>query len=226
MNRAIILAGGSGTRFLSKVPKQFSPLHGRPLVDFSIVACALSANIENLLVVCHRDYIEEIRTLIGTFEHGKVEIIPGGRDRIDSTLLGFRHLSPKEGDITFLLEANRPFVTTEHVDRIYRDFLQKQANCAFYFSPIMESLFSMKGDDLEWADRSVFGVSQTPYVLDFLSVEAILDNSEMICGDNSDILSVLPASLKRIPVNSGFNNLKITYPEHMDYAEYLMDRKI
>jgi hypothetical protein len=90
----------------------------------------------------------------------------------------------------------------------------------------MESLFSMKGDNLEWTDRSVFGVSQTPYVLDFLSVEAILDNSEMICGDNSDILSVLPASLKRIPVNSGFNNLKITYPEHMDYAEYLMDRKI
>ena len=48
---AIIVAGGSGTRFGAPVPKQFVPLEGRPVLMRTIDQFHQAGNVEILLVL-------------------------------------------------------------------------------------------------------------------------------------------------------------------------------
>lgn len=231
MNTALILAGGTGSRFLSRKPKQFVGLGAKPLICHVIEACRLSRSVEAILVVCHRDYIEELHTILASpgVSGGKaLDIIAGGTSRIKSTLLGLAHINQAANDTVVLLESNRPLVTAVHIDMLYQESLREGTACAFYYSRIKESLFCITkdGGEGEWLDRSNYGVSQTPYLLNYDAGRDILKHMQgRDCSDSMDILSFLSPSIKKIAVEAHFNNIKITQPEDLLFAESLMENR-
>lgn len=224
MNKAIILAGGAGLRFSSEIPKQFEYFDGKPLICHTISACLLSRSADSILIVCHKNYVRTLSDELKKLEMKRkkdIEIIIGGGSRMESTLIGFDHIGQQSEDTIILLEANRPFVGSAHIDKIYGDFVREKAACAFYFSGVKESLFRFDGGgDMGWLDKSKHGVSQTPYVLNYDSMRDIMRGMQgREYSDDEDILSFIASSKKKIAVESRFNNIKITLPEDMVFAE-------
>jgi 2-C-methyl-D-erythritol 4-phosphate cytidylyltransferase len=227
MNKAIILAGGLGTRLPSRIPKQFLNLGGQRMVNHVMNACILSQNVDTVLVVCHKNYTHLIHAMLKDAHLLKknIEVIEGGEGRIESTRLGLTHFSPQKDDTTILLEANRPLVTAEHIDQLYADFIQEKATCAFYFSRMKESLFHVQEDgEKEWLDKSKFMVSQTPYIFSADAVKKIIQTIQKNdCPDDRDVINFISRSKKTIAKESHFLNIKVTFPRDLLFSAWLME---
>ena len=64
MNSAIILASGSGTRFGSKKPKQFTNLRNKMIVEHSIDTFSSNNNINEIILVCPNKWQNNLKKKI------------------------------------------------------------------------------------------------------------------------------------------------------------------
>ena len=69
MTHAIILAGGTGTRVGAKVPKQFIEIQGKPILAYTLDLFQQNPNIDDIEVVCHRDWIDYVKEMVARYGH-------------------------------------------------------------------------------------------------------------------------------------------------------------
>lgn len=80
MNIAVIFAGGTGQRMNSRTkPKQFLLVHGKPIIIYTLEAFDQHPDIDAIVVVCLKEYIDVLEQLIAKFGVGKIAaIVLGG----------------------------------------------------------------------------------------------------------------------------------------------------
>ena len=69
---AVVLAGGSGERFGTPVPKQLLPLAGRPMIEHSVAAFEQAPAVDQIMVVMAAGHAEQVRALLGTGGYAKL----------------------------------------------------------------------------------------------------------------------------------------------------------
>lgn len=121
MNIGIILAGGKGTRMgnIDK-PKQFIEVYGKPLIIYTLEAFEYSENIDEILIACHEDWIEQVTIWCRKYEITKVKyIIKGGETRQESTYVSLNKLKNicSEDDIVVVHDSARPLITNQIIKR-------------------------------------------------------------------------------------------------------------
>jgi len=95
---AVVLAGGSGSRFGSARPKQLGVLAGRNLIEHCVAAFESAPDVDTVLVVAARGTEDEVRR--GVAGYRKVAaVIPGGSTRTDSTRAAVGWLSSASGSV-------------------------------------------------------------------------------------------------------------------------------
>jgi ribitol-5-phosphate 2-dehydrogenase (NADP+) / D-ribitol-5-phosphate cytidylyltransferase len=83
---AVVLAGGSGQRFGSGLPKQLLPLTGRTLIEHSVAAFEEAPDVAAILVVMAAGHSRQVAELLKAGGYQKVMgVIEGGPSRPDST---------------------------------------------------------------------------------------------------------------------------------------------
>lgn len=105
---ALLLMGGSGTRFQSDLPKQFHDLNGKKIYLHTLERLISSKLFHEIILVCHSDWIEIIKD--ETQEYSPIRVIPGGHSRQESSYLGLLACNPKT-DYILIHDAVRPFVS-------------------------------------------------------------------------------------------------------------------
>lgn len=119
MNIGVILAGGSGTRMGSDIPKQFIDIYGKPLIVHTIEAFDINPNIDYIAVICKEDWQEDLMIWIRKYGLTKVKwIVDGGDTRQESVYNGIMKLKDtcKEDDILVIHDAARPLVSQRIID--------------------------------------------------------------------------------------------------------------
>lgn len=110
-NIAVILASGNGTRFGSKLPKQFVKLAGKPVIQYTLEAFQKSSVIDEIIVVTGADYIDLVLDIAATNGFDKVcKVINGGKERYESSWSAIQAIEYDECNILFH-DAVRPFVS-------------------------------------------------------------------------------------------------------------------
>lgn len=119
-NIAVVLAGGTGSRMGSSVPKQFLPLAGRTVIEHSIEIFNNHSAIDEVAVVVHPDWRSRMEEIAAAAQWGKLgKIIDGGSERYLSSLNAIMAYIDEPDDTNLLLhDAARPWVSTEIVDRV------------------------------------------------------------------------------------------------------------
>ena len=119
-NIAVILAGGTGSRMGSSVPKQFLPLAGRTVIEHSIETFNNHPAIDEVAVVIHPDWRGRMEEIVAAGHWKKVKkIVDGGSERYMSSLNAVMAYIDEPDDTNLLLhDAARPWVTKEIVDRV------------------------------------------------------------------------------------------------------------
>ncbi|WP_195218199.1 2-C-methyl-D-erythritol 4-phosphate cytidylyltransferase [Turicibacter sanguinis] len=119
MNIAIILAGGSGTRMGSDIPKQFIDIYGKPLIIHTLESFDSNSGIDVIAVACKKEWHEDMKIWIRKFGINKVKwLIDGGETRQQSTYNALVAIEKEisENDIVIVHDAARPLISQRIID--------------------------------------------------------------------------------------------------------------
>ena len=122
-NYVILLAGGVGKRMGSDIPKQFLEVDGKPIIVYSIENFQKNPQIEKIVVVCVKDWIDKTWELVKKYSLTKVEwIIEGGSTGHDSIRNGVFFLKDKvdPDDHIIVHDAVRPVLPQKAIDELIR----------------------------------------------------------------------------------------------------------
>ena len=122
-NYVILLAGGVGKRMQSEIPKQFLEVEGKPIIVYTIENFQRNAQIEKIVVVCVKDWIDHLRNLVQKYSLTKVEwITEGGDTGHDSIRNGVFFLKGKiePDDYIVVHDAVRPILPQKAIDEVIR----------------------------------------------------------------------------------------------------------
>ena len=61
MNSAIIVSAGSGNRFGTDIPKQFTKLNNQEILSYSVTTFLNHPEIHEVIIVCHINWIEHVK---------------------------------------------------------------------------------------------------------------------------------------------------------------------
>ena len=121
MDYVIIVAGGKGLRMGSKMPKQFLPINGKPILMRTIERFReYSDQLQIILVLPHeqQDYWRDLCQLFQfTVEH---VVVDGGETRFQSSQNGLAAIPQTADGVVGIHDGVRPFVSVEVINCIYK----------------------------------------------------------------------------------------------------------
>ncbi len=224
---AIVVAGGMGTRMNAQIPKQFMPLAGRPVVQWSLECFNGLDLVDEIILVLPAERIEEGRARLAGFVARKpFSIVAGGERRQDSVINGVR--SAAEGWV-MVHDAARPGMTPELARKALL-VAAKHGNavCAV---PSSDTLVRAgHGRIIAPLDRSEVYRLQTPQIFrrhDLLAALEHADTSNLAITDESSIMAKMGHEIY-LAEGSELNN-KITCPHDLVVLEILLtehDRQV
>ena len=217
---AIIVAGGSGTRMNSSLPKQFLLLNGKPVLYYTINAFINAYEDCNIILVLPEDHVAAGQEIIDAFfDYKRIQITVGGRTRFHSVQNGLKML--EADSIVFVHDAARCLVTTELIHRCYEAVLEYGSAV-----PVIEARDSLRiltAEGNESIDRNIVKLVQTPQT--FYS-KILLPAFNIDYKDKfTDEATVVEAfGLKIYLVEGDETNIKITRPLDLELAERLLEK--
>ena len=214
MNSAVIVAGGSSSRFGGDIPKQFIKIDGQEILSFSVHTFNTHPQIDEVIIVCHPDWKKHVIK-----NYLDCVVGEGGQRRQDSSLKGVRAVSG-ESENVLIHDAVRPFVSK----KIISDCLSALEN-SDGSAPIMNvsnSLIQLEKEKATYVDRSQIREVQTPQCFrKELIIEALSSDIEGT-DDIGIVLRLFPESkLSFIPGNR--DNFKITTERDLQVAIQIFD---
>lgn len=222
MITAIILAGGKGKRMKADISKQYIKLNGKPILYYTIDKFKKNSLIDKIILVIPRDEIEYCKKNILEAYNIDVDlIVEGGNERQDSV---FNALSEAEGsDIVLIHDGARPFVSQKIINNAV-----KYAKCYGAAAPgvIPKDTIKVKGEDnfsVQTLKRDELIAVQTPQAFNFKKIykyhKVIKDNKIQVTDDT---MVVEYFEGKVFLYEGDYTNIKITTPEDLILAEYLV----
>ncbi|HEY9118050.1 MAG TPA: 2-C-methyl-D-erythritol 4-phosphate cytidylyltransferase [Roseivirga sp.] len=211
---AVIVAGGSGTRMQSEIPKQFIELKGLPILMHTINAFHFD-NIQIILVL-PGDQIDFWKHLIDQYDFKTPhQTVIGGSARFDSVKNGLKSISTEEG-LVAIHDGVRPLIDREIINRSFEE-ASKNGN-AIVSIPLKDSIRSVDSTSNRQEDRSRFRLIQTPQTFQLnLIKQAFEQPFDPLFTDDASVLEKAGFSINLI--EGSYQNIKITTPEDLLIAE-------
>ena len=125
-NALVILAGGKGSRFGKKVPKQFYNINGVNLIEFFLNKVDLS-NFDIISIVYKKSQSMHIQNLKKKFTSIKFVSAHAGKTRQESSYNGLKKLSSYNLENVLIHDAARPFCNNKLIKKIFKELKKKQS---------------------------------------------------------------------------------------------------
>lgn len=216
---AIIVAGGSGIRMKTVVPKQFINLNGKPVLMHSIQAFHLAYPEMEIIVVLPENQREFWNELCVNHKFGIAhQLINGGDTRFQSVKNGLS-LVHNENGVVAIHDGVRPLVSLSTIKAAVE--MAREKGSGVPASKVKESIRSLKGVESSAEDRDRYMLVQTPQCF-----KSSLIKKAYECEFDrrfTDDASVAEYSGVAIYLTEGnAENIKITEPSDIALAEALL----
>lgn len=113
---AVIVAGGSGSRFGGDTPKQYLVLGGRPMLELTLSRFMAASSIRSIVVVVAADRVAALQAELPRHFTKVQQVVAGGATRQDSMACGVMALAVEPDTIVAVHDAARPFIFPETID--------------------------------------------------------------------------------------------------------------
>lgn len=220
MDYIIIVAGGKGLRMGGDLPKQFMPLHGKPVLMHTIERFrAYSDELKIILVLPHeqQDYWRQICQKHNfTVEH---TVVDGGQTRFHSSQNGVAAVPDDATGVIGIHDGVRPFVSEETIARCFE--AARQFGAALPVLPVTDTLRRVTDDGGYNVQRNDYRTVQTPQTFD---AQLLKQAFKQPYSDNfTDDASVVEALRHKVTmVDGNRENIKLTTPFDLVVAEALI----
>ncbi|MBQ6230837.1 MAG: 2-C-methyl-D-erythritol 4-phosphate cytidylyltransferase [Eubacterium sp.] len=245
MVSAIVLAAGSGSRMKSDKAKQFMEINGRPLIYYALKVFEASIVDEIILVTRQQDINIMREDIVKKYSFTKVRrVVAGGKERYDSVENGLKACD-KRSNIIMIHDGARPFVTNAMILSSISEV--RRCKACTVGMPVKDTIkvVDEEGFGIETPDRSTLYQIQTPQTFDrkilteaYSRMRADLadirangagskggakDNGAGRVNITDDTMLVEHyLDIKSKIVEGSYNNIKVTTPEDIGFAEAIL----
>lgn len=215
-NHLIIVAGGTGSRMGTDLPKQFLEIHGKPILVHTLERFYAFDPGLNIIVVLHPEYVDYwidlARTLQVTVSH---KVVKGGKERFDSVKNGLSAISAESG-IVGIHDAVRPLVSKRTFETCFNN--ARINGTAIPVIPVYDSVRTLEAGLSRVADRSKFCLVQTPQCFELsLLRKAFEVPYHPSFTDDASVVEAMGVSLHLVEGNR--ENIKVTTPDDLQLAK-------
>jgi 2-C-methyl-D-erythritol 4-phosphate cytidylyltransferase len=217
----IIVAGGSGKRMQSDLPKQFLSIHGKPVLMHTIEKFFNYDASIHFVLALPQNQIETWKQLCTSHQFNITHtIVQGGNERFHSVLNALAEI--KEKCLVAVHDGVRPLVNLETITNCFV-MAEKKGN-AIPVIPISESLRVVDENANKPVDRNKYKLVQTPQVfLSDLLLKAYQQKYTPEFTDDASVVEKMGITINLVEGNK--ENIKITTPVDLQIAEALISIK-
>lgn len=217
LTSAIILAGGTGSRFKHPGGKQTVQIGDKPMLTWSIKAFDASENVAEIVVVCPKNKQDEYYDIaIEPFSiQTPIKLAEAGSIRQESALHGLE-VTSDEFPIVAIHDGARPHVTTQTIDHAINELKGNyEIDGAIIGFPCIDTIKVIEQGMISGTpDRSALWTAHTPQVFRKsiyreAHMAALADG--FVGTDDSSLVERLGGRIAAI--NGTRNNIKLTIPE-------------
>ncbi|WP_135556489.1 2-C-methyl-D-erythritol 4-phosphate cytidylyltransferase [Paenibacillus cymbidii] len=221
---AVVVAAGKGSRMGAAESKQFLPLAGKPIVAHTLELFQSIAEVDEIVVVTGADDVDRCRAYGERYGIAKLTaVVPGGAERQASVYAGLRALGDGVRGV-LVHDAVRPFAPAALV----RSCWEKARECgaAVLAVPVKDTIKVVDGAGRieSTPNRSSLWSIQTPQAFRLpLLLEAYeRAEAEGFAGTDDAMLVERLGHAVHVVMGS-YENIKITTPEDLVWAERLLE---
>jgi 2-C-methyl-D-erythritol 4-phosphate cytidylyltransferase len=217
---AIIVAGGSGSRMLSTLPKQFLRIDGLPVLMYTMRAFEQSTYKPQLILVLPADFHSYWQQLcIDLNFYIPHQLVTGGETRFHSVKNGLDLIESDTNAIVAIHDAVRPLTSVQIIDRAYA-YAAKNGN-AIVAVKSRDSVRQVKNNQSTCLLRDEIYLVQTPQTFQLTQLKKAYEQPyHTKFTDDASVVEEMGVEINL--VEGSYRNIKITFPEDIAIAELLL----
>ena len=221
MNIALIFAGGTGIRMNTKTtPKQFLPVFGKTIIQYTIECFENHAEIDAICIVCIKEWCGFVEELVKKEGLSKVRwVVPGGETAMESQYIGLQTVSSAcpPDSIVLLHDGVRPLLGSDLISSCIKT--TQEHGSAITVAPAIETIIETndKEEVKRTIDRNLCSLARAPQCFYLHDILAAHDHA-LASGNYTfiDSASLMLSQGKVLHIVQGpADNIKITTP--IDY---------
>lgn len=218
---AVIVAGGSGTRMGSVLPKQFLLLNGKPILLYAINCFLDSYDDMQVIIVVPAEYASRAREIANMASApAKLMVIMGGATRFDSVKNGLQAV-PADA-IVFVHDAVRCLLSVDLIRRCYEG--AKEHGNAIPAIQVVDSMRILSEKTSRVIDRDALRSIQTPQTFQARILKKAFE-VQYAPGFTDEATVVEADGGKIFLVEGEAGNIKITTKLDLELATLLLRQK-
>jgi 2-C-methyl-D-erythritol 4-phosphate cytidylyltransferase len=217
----IIVAGGSGQRMLSDIPKQFLKLTGKPVLLYSLEAFAKAIPDITIILVLPDEHIKTWQMIITDIKISIQHIIiAGGKTRSQSVKNGLQPIS--EPGMVAIHDGVRPLITSSLIKKLFEE--AERFGSSIPVIPVTDTVRKIEGESSMLIDRNYLRLAQTPQIFQSELLQKVYKNSDS--GSFTDDAAVIESTGYKVHLCEGDpENIKITKPMDLQLAEAILRQR-
>lgn len=223
----VVVAAGKGKRMGTAESKQYLALCGKPILVHTLEVFQHMQTVDSIVLVVGEGEEARCRQYAQTYGLSKVtHVVTGGSERQSSVLKGLRAM-PEGVDWVMVHDGVRPLVRPEDADACWTK-AKETGEAAVLAVPVKDTIkvVGPTGQIQSTPDRSSLWAIHTPQAF---RLSALLQAH--IAAEREGFLGTDDAMLMErlgVPVHvveSSYDNIKVTTPEDLAWAEYLLRKQ-
>ena len=233
---AIVPAAGVGARMAAGKPKQYLSVANKTIIEHTLLALLQADDISGvqLCVSANDPYWPQL-----AFNHDRLlPVVDGGAERVDSVLAGLKSLSgrAKPNDWILVHDAARPCLSAKLLQHLI-DTIGGHEVGGILAIPLADTIkYAMPQDQIfnemteknmieKTVDRQNLWAAQTPQMFRYSLLMNCLEEALATGLNITDESSAIEAAGYRpLIVPGSRNNIKVTYPEDVEWLEYFLSK--
>lgn len=218
---AIIVAGGTGQRMGTVVPKQFLEIEGKSILLHTIDQFVAAFSDINFIIVLPSGYIEEGQKIIASCGLSQeFQFVAGGDTRFQSVKNGLAEVD--QDAVVFVHDAVRCLLTPALIQRCFQQAVEKGSAIPAVSST--DTIRFIDGASHHVVDRENVMMIQTPQTFNAaLLIKAFEQAYQPSFTDEANVVE--SAGTPVFLVDGEFENIKITRPLDLAIAEYILAKR-
>ncbi|HDW1571231.1 TPA: bifunctional cytidylyltransferase/SDR family oxidoreductase, partial [Escherichia coli] len=215
-------------RFGGTLPKQFTKLAGKAVIEYTVEAFEKSLNIDEIIIVSHPSYVDLIWKFVKKNQWEKVtKVFNGGKERFDSTYSALQGLEGEDNNSNILLhDAVRPLINESIINNCIDALRNFEA--VDVVIPSADTLVEVYDDGCisNIPNRAIMRRGQTPQAFKLGTLKqayqrAINAQRFSFTCDCGVVRSMVPG-VRVATVVGAESNMKVTHPIDLFIAEKLL----
>lgn len=220
MYHVVIVAGGSGSRMQSELPKQFIELQSKPILMHTIERFAEFPEKLNIILVLPQKDIPLWEELCEKHSfQADITTVMGGQTRYHSVKNGLKTINDDQGYVA-IHDGVRPFIELETIALGFET--AKEKGSAVVSVPLKDSIREVDGEANKAVERSAYRLIQTPQTFPVRKLkEAFASGYQEAFTDDASVYEFAGHSITLI--EGDYKNIKLTTPEDLVVAEAFLN---